>query len=170
MNNRTSNTLTLNLLLAVVWMFVQANFSLRGLLVGYVIGFGAIAFVQRLRGSHAYVLTTVFFVQLTVYFLADLVRSSVGLARDILRKVPDFAPALVRFEVADLSPIETALLANLISLTPGTLTVDAEEDGRALYVHSLYAHEPAAITQQIERLSRMIRRAGGRDLLLREGT
>lgn len=163
------NKLALNLLLAVMWMFVQADFSLRSLLVGYAIGFVAITFVQRLRGSHAYVLTTFFFVQLIVYFFADLVRSCVTLARDILRRVPDFAPALVRFDITDLSPIETALLANLISLTPGTLTVDAEDDGSALYIHSLYAHDVAAISRQIAKLSRMIRRAGGRDLPLQEG-
>lgn len=158
------SALALNLLLAVVWMFIQASFSLRSLIVGFGIGFVAIAFVQWLRGSRAYADTSASVVRLLAFFLADLVRSNLTLARDILRPVPTFAPALVRFEVVDLSPVETALLANLVSLTPGTLTVDAEEDGHAIYVHSLYADDPATVCRRIGRLSTMIRRAGGRAL------
>jgi multicomponent Na+:H+ antiporter subunit E len=75
----------------------------------------------------------------------------------------------VRFEVSDLSPVETALLANLVSLTPGTLTVDAEDDGSALYIHSLYADDPAAVRRRIGRLARMIRRAGGGHVPPEEG-
>ncbi|TKD08633.1 Na+/H+ antiporter subunit E [Polyangium fumosum] len=158
------SALALNLLLAVVWMFIQATFSLRSLIIGFGIGFVVIAFVQRLRGSHAYARTAASIVRLFAFFLADLVRSNLTLARDILRPVPAFVPALVRFEVADLSPVETALLANLVSLTPGTLTVDAEDDGSALYVHALYGGDPEGVRRRIGQLAGMIRRAGGRPM------
>ncbi|MDI1483618.1 Na+/H+ antiporter subunit E [Polyangium sp. y55x31] len=156
------SALALNLLLAIVWMFIQASFSLRSLAVGFGIGFLAITFLQRLRGSHVYFLTAVWVVRLFAFFVIDLVRSNLTLARDILRPVPAFLPALVRFEVSDLSPVETALLANLVSLTPGTLTVDAEDDGSAIYVHALYGGDPDGVRRRIGRLARMIRRAGGR--------
>jgi multicomponent Na+:H+ antiporter subunit E len=163
------STLASNLLLAVVWMFIQASFSMRSLTVGFGIGFVAIALVQRFRGSSQYALTAAWVVYLFAFFLADLVRSNLTLARDILRSVPGFVPAIVCFEVSDLSPVETALLANLVSLTPGTLTIDTDDDGSAIYVHSLYADDPADVRRRIGRLASMIRRAGGRHLRRQEG-
>jgi len=151
-----------NLLLAVVWMFVRASFSLHDLVVGFVIGAIAIAVAERLRGSNDRVLEAIGIVRLAAFFAVDLVRSNLILARDILRPTPSFSPALVRCEVHDLSPAATALLGNMISLTPGTLTVDIEDDGSAIYVHSLYADDPAVARLRIERLGDMIRRAGGR--------
>lgn len=53
------------------------------------------------------------------------------------------------------------LLANLISLTPGTVTVDADDAGDALYVHTLYARDAEAVRRECRSFARLIRAAGG---------
>jgi multicomponent Na+:H+ antiporter subunit E len=153
--------LAMNLFLALVWMLVQASFSPSSLAVGLLLGFVAIAFVRFLqrRGD---VQSALGVVHLAGVFLADLVLASLTLTRDILRRVPPFQPAFLRFDTADLTPSEMVLLANMISLTPGTLTVDADEDGHAIYVHALYARDPRAVLRKIGRTAEMIRRIGGR--------
>jgi multicomponent Na+:H+ antiporter subunit E len=44
---------------------------------------------------------------------------------------------------------QITLLANLITLTPGTLSVDVSADRRTLYVHALHCANPLAIRRDI---------------------
>ena len=41
------------------------------------------------------------------------------------------------------------LLANVISLTPGTLSLDVSEDRKTLYIHAMYASDPEAVREEI---------------------
>ena len=73
-----------------------------------------------------------------VLYLLDLIRANVRLARDIVSPSPLFSPALRLVKVRPMGDGQLLLLANLISMTPGTLTVDVSDDRRSLLVHSLY--------------------------------
>jgi multicomponent Na+:H+ antiporter subunit E len=131
-----------NLLLAIFWMFMTGNFSVLGFLAGFVIGFVGLTFSRHVLGSARYVSNVAGLFRLIRVFLYELVVANVQLARDILRPVPPFQPGFLAFEVGDLPPLETVLLGNMISLTPGTLTVDASDDGTMLYIHTVYAQDP----------------------------
>ena len=50
-------------------------------------------------------------------------------------------PRIIRYPVSGLSPIELTTLANAISLTPGTLSIDVSPDDEWLYVHAMYAED-----------------------------
>ena len=83
-------------------------------------------------------LRPVFAVLLALAFFRDLVISSVQVARAVLAGRGAAEP---RFVVVPLRAARTGteitLVANYITLTPGTLTVDVSEDGSTLLVHSL---------------------------------
>lgn len=158
------NHLALNLLLAIVWVLLQAELSLGGLVMGFFVGFGAIALTERALGRSRYARAAAGVLALAWGFVQELVLSSLTLARDILRPRPVFHPAFVRLDVRDLSPVQTILLACLVSLTPGTLTVDVGSEERALYIHSLYARDPAELCGRLRRFVHLIQRAAGRGL------
>ena len=69
---------------------------------------------------------------LGVFFLA-LLRSNFDMARRVLSPALPIRPALVEVETSLQSDLGRLLLANSITLTPGTLTVDVE--GERLLVH-----------------------------------
>jgi multicomponent Na+:H+ antiporter subunit E len=77
---------------------------------------------------------------LALAFFRDLVVSSVEVARTVLAGKSAAEP---RFVVVPLGEARTGaeitLVANYITLTPGTLTVDVSPDRSALLVHSLLA-------------------------------
>jgi multicomponent Na+:H+ antiporter subunit E len=131
-----------NLLLAIFWMFMTGAFSVLGFAVGFVIGFAGLAFSRHVLGSGRYIRNVLGLFRLILVFLYELVVANMQLARDILRPVPPFQPGFLAFDVRDLPPMETVLLGNMISLTPGTLTVDASDDGYTLYIHTVYAQDP----------------------------
>lgn len=67
------------------------------------------------------------------YFLKELVRSNLALARIVLSPSLPIAPGIVKVRTRLKSRMGRLMLANSITLTPGTLTV--ELDGEWLYVH-----------------------------------
>lgn len=72
------------------------------------------------------------------YFLKELFFASLKVAYDII--TPDFLlkPGVIAYPLLARTDLEITLLANMISLTPGTLSMAVSEDRKTLYVHSLY--------------------------------
>ena len=75
---------------------------------------------------------------LFLYFLKELFFASLKVAYDII--TPDFLlkPGVIAYPLLARTDLEITLLANMISLTPGTLSMAVSEDRKTLYVHSLY--------------------------------
>lgn len=69
------------------------------------------------------------------YFLVDLVRSSVQVTLLVLRPRHQLRQAVVAVPVLGASDSLLTLLANAISLTPGTLTLEVDRPASTLYVH-----------------------------------
>jgi multicomponent Na+:H+ antiporter subunit E len=59
-------------------------------------------------------------------------------------------PAIVAIPLDLRGDLEITLLANLITLTPGTLSLDVSSDKRVLYVHSMYVTDIAAFRSEIK--------------------
>ena len=69
------------------------------------------------------------------WLAGEVVKSSVEVARVVLRRRVDVEPTVVDIDGSGLGPVDLVLLGNSITLTPGTLTLDVYE-GR-LRVHAL---------------------------------
>lgn len=155
------SSLALNLLLAVAWLFLWGELTVPSLLAGFIVGFSAIALTQAALGRARYLGAAGAVLRLAARFVATLVVASLVLARDVLRRAPAFDPAFVRVDVPALGPVQTVVLANLVSLTPGTLTVDAVDEGGTLYVHALYAADVGEVRREILRMARLIQTVAG---------
>lgn len=153
--------LALNLLLALVWMFLTGSFGIFGLLVGFVFGYLVLFLGRPFLGCGGYIRAVRGTLVLVAVFLYELVVANIQLARDILRPHPNLKPGFLRFHVPELSPAQAVLLGNMISLTPGTLTVDNDEESNTLYIHSIYAHNPEQARESLRLFVRLIRGAAG---------
>lgn len=71
------------------------------------------------------------------WLLKEIVKTNFQVARIILRRDLAVSPTIVTVDASDLTPVCQATLANAITLTPGTLTLDIE-DG-VIEVHCLTA-------------------------------
>jgi multicomponent Na+:H+ antiporter subunit E len=73
----------------------------------------------------------------------EIIKSSIEVARVVLRRRMDVEPRIVNVDGSGLEPLDLALLGNSITLTPGTLTLDVHND--RLLVHALTADGAAAL-------------------------
>jgi multicomponent Na+:H+ antiporter subunit E len=81
-------------------------------------------------------------------FLYDLVVSSVQVAAAVIRPGDRVRPRLLTIPLETKTDLQTTLVGNFISLTPGTLTVDVGEDGNTLLVHDMFAGDSSEATRE----------------------
>ncbi|WP_017587733.1 Na+/H+ antiporter subunit E [Nocardiopsis ganjiahuensis] len=79
----------------------------------------------------------------------EIIRTSFEVMRDILTPGSSTNPAFVEVPVRCRTDLEFTLLANLISLTPGTVTVAVRQEPAALWVHGLYVEDRESFRQDI---------------------
>ena len=137
------------LVLALVWGGVRADFTPANLMVGFVLGFFCL-WVVRHRFDPGAFARAGHVLRLALLFLEELVMSSLRVARDTLSPRMDFKPVIVAVPLDVTRDIEITLLTNLISLTPGTLSVDVSKDCSTLYVHAMDVDDPAELRREIK--------------------
>lgn len=76
-------------------------------------------------------------VVLVFVFLRELLVSAVEVAWYVLQPSLTIRPAIVRYPLSVQTDREITMLANMISLTPGTLSMDVAPDRSAIYVHAI---------------------------------
>ncbi len=89
-------------------------------------------------------------------FLLELIRANVRVAYEVLTPGFSMQAGVIRVETRTRSPLEAVLLANAISLTPGTLTLEVDEEARVLYVHALYVSSREEFLADIARLEDLL--------------
>lgn len=88
---------------------------------------------------------------LVPWFLKELVKSCLQVALDCIRPRLTLSPAIVQLPLrADISDAEIFLLSSLITLTPGTLTLDVAGDRSCLMIHCLHGSDPEALVQELQ--------------------
>ncbi len=75
-----------------------------------------------------------------LFFLKELLIANLKIAYDIITPHYILQPAVIAFPLSLKTEEEITFLAVVISLTPGTLSLDVSDDKKTLYVHALYTN------------------------------
>ncbi len=153
------NLLFLNLLLAVIWAAVLGSFTFLNFIVGYVLGFLTIALVAPAIDDSNYVKHVWSSITIVFFFVKELFKSSVRVAIDILKPNFKMRSGIVAIPLEAETDLEITFLANMISLTPGTLSLDISDDRKTLYIHTMY------IDKDVETLRKEIKETMERRVL-----
>jgi len=151
----------------LLWMLLVGSLDAQELLAGVVVS----AAVTLLFGSRFGILTgfrfsllaPVYILIYLGYFMVALVRANLDLALRVISPSLPINPALVEIKTTLKSPLGRLLLANSITLTPGTLTVDVLDD--TLLVHWVYCPPGTDMQQATGKIAASFERLIGRFLL-----
>ena len=89
-------------------------------------------------------------ISLGVYFLYELVVASLRVVWDVITPTIHSRPGVVAVPLDAETNIEITLLANMVSLTPGTLSLEVSEDRRTLFVHAMFIDEVEDIRREVK--------------------
>lgn len=146
-----------NVLLAAVWAAVTGSFTGTNLLVGMLMGYLVLRVVQRLVGTAYYFHRVRQILELGGFVIREIVVASVRIAADVLTPEHRMRPGVIAYPLDVKTDGEITLLANLISLTPGTLSLDVSEDRSTLYIHVMYIRD-RDVEAERDRIKRQLER------------
>lgn len=138
-----------NVLLAAAWGFMSGSFSAANVLFGFLLSSFALWLIREQFGTMGYVRRARRVLSLLVLFLWELVKSSVRVAITVVSPDMNLKPAFFAFPLTVDRDFEITILANLITLTPGTLSVDVSNDRKTLYIHCLDGSDIAGTRAEI---------------------
>lgn len=151
------NTLMLNITLMALWVMATGSFTYTNALLGFLVGIITLAWLQPLIGPTQYFRKSVLGVWFTLLFLWEMFKSNLRVAWDVITPQQYRRPGIVAVPLDAKTDFEIGLLANMLTLTPGSLSVDVSEDRKTLYVHAMFAEDPDAVRREIkERFERQV--------------
>lgn len=161
---QTSVLLTVFIAGFILWLLLVGTLNTQELISGAVVSaVVALLFYKRLPILNGVKLSLFMPIHIFIYildFLAALVVANVDLAYRVLNPTLPIRPEVVEIETCLESDLGKLLLANTITLTPGTLSVDVT--GNILTVHWVYRPhglDAAAVTETIAgRFEKRLRR------------
>lgn len=139
----------LSAILLVIWLLLANELSAGQILLGSVLGWAVPLYTARFWPEQVLVRRPLLLLRFSAVVLYDILVANVAVARLILGRQESLQPAFVVMPLALRSDAAISLLANTISLTPGTVSAFLSADRRCLVVHSLHTTDPEELLATI---------------------
>jgi multicomponent Na+:H+ antiporter subunit E len=144
-----------NILLAFAWTAVTGRFDFRNVVVGMGLGYLVLLVAQPVTGPSNYSRRIQRTVAFAVFYVRELILANLRVASDVLTPKPRIRPGVLAIPLEANTDTEITLLANLLTLTPGSVSLDVSSDRRFLYLHAMYIDDlekyRASVKADIER-------------------
>jgi len=130
--------LLVNLILTLVWVALTGSFVFMNFVFGYALAFLILWLININSDERKYFRLIPSIISFFIYFIYELIKANIQVAYDVVTPTFYMTPGIVSVPLDVKTDLEITILANVISLTPGTLSLDVSNDRKVLYVHSMY--------------------------------
>jgi multicomponent Na+:H+ antiporter subunit E len=152
------NVILGNIFLPLVWMALTGAFTFANYAVGFVISTLALWLISSPADVTLIVYMTrlLRFIGFFFFFVLELLLANLRVAYEVLTPGFQMRAAIIAIPLDAESDLEITVLANLITLTPGTLSLDVSPDRKTLYIHAMHVDDVEQFRRDIKQ--RMERR------------
>lgn len=121
------------LLFLLAWIIFNGNITLEIVIFGVIIAAVVLAFMCKfmdysLQKEANFYKKSIWFLAYVVLLICEIIKANLAIIPRILTVEEEMEPIIVKFRTSLKSDFARMLLANSITLTPGTITVSLEED------------------------------------------
>ena len=140
-----------NILISLLWALLTGQLSVGNLATGFLLGYLALTLLYPSPDQkNPYFHKSMQLVRFTLLFLRELLVSTWRVAQDVVKPLPFMRPGVIGIPLDAETDLEITMLANIISLTPGTLSLDVSPDRKTLYIHAMYVLDPDDLRREIK--------------------
>ncbi len=140
----------LNILLTIVWVFLTGSLAIVNFTFGFLVSFLVLWLISRKQENRKYFRIAPRLIGFFFFFIYELIKANIQVAMDVVTPKFYMTPGIVAVPLEAKTNLEITLLANIISLTPGTLSIDVSNDKKVLYVHAMYIEDKDAFIEDIK--------------------
>lgn len=145
-----SKLFLINLLMAIVWGAVSGSFDALNLVFGFLLSSIALYVIREQVPFQQYAGRSSRMLMLAYSFLREVVMSSWRVLCIVLSPNMKLRPGIIALPLTVTRDNEITLLANMITLTPGTLSMDVSDDRKTLFIHCLDVPDPDETIRDIK--------------------
>jgi multicomponent Na+:H+ antiporter subunit E len=140
---------TFNIVLAFIWVVLNNSFTLADVIVGLLFGFLAIRLSWPVLSSEPFsfgrffslgkrnpIVLTGMWIRFIIFGFIEVVKSNIAVVKVVLAPKMKLNPGIVAIPLDIKSDAGITTLANVITLTPGTVSLDVSSDRKTLYIHA----------------------------------
>ena len=139
-------------LLFFLWLVLTANLQIANIFIGLGVAFAiALLYTKLFKHLEFELISPLWFGVYILVLLKNLITSNIQIAKRTLSRDMKLSPAIVAVKTELKSDWKKLLLANSVTLTPGTLTLDIKDD--ILYIHVIECRDSSdkqSITKEFE--------------------
>jgi multicomponent K+:H+ antiporter subunit E len=139
----------LSAILVLIWLLLVNQLSVGHLLLGGLLGWAVPLYTARFWPDNVQVRRPLLLLRFIGVVLYDILVANVTVARLILGRQERLEPAFLVLPLRLKTEVAISLLANTISLTPGTVSTYLSADRRCLIIHSLHTLDPDEVLDTI---------------------
>ena len=140
----------LSLTLLLTWLLAN-SFSPGQILLGAVLALVIPWFSRRFWPERVRIGRPLRVLRFIGHVLLDIVTANIAVARLILSPVQSITPRFVHYPLRLRDEFAITVLANTISLTPGSVSADLSKDRRTLLIHALDVDDERALIETIRK-------------------
>lgn len=137
-------------IIAAVWLLLNNSIAPGQILLGLVLGWAIPRFTLAFWPEPVRVYQPLTLLRFAAVFLYDMLAANLTVARLILAGPRRLRPAFVTVPLDLVDDFAISLLANIVCLTPGTVSARLSTDRRQLLVHALDVESPQQLVATIK--------------------
>lgn len=141
--------------LAAVWVALWGDLSVANVAGGLVVGTTVTVLIPVRRARRAATASPVAVLRLVGVFAWKLVEASAVVAWEVVTPGSRINRGIVAVPIRGVSEGITTLVANMISLTPGTITIEVRSQPTTLYIHVLHLRDVEEVRSDVRRLEEL---------------
>jgi multicomponent Na+:H+ antiporter subunit E len=143
--------------LVALWLLLAPQFELSSLLLGMFISLIIVIFTREKSETRITNLGQIIVAHVKFYWvlLVEILKANIDVAKIVLSKEMSIQPHYLNYQPHLKSAYASVLLANAITLTPGTLSVHLDEEGYVIHALTNSAAE-GLVGSSLERVAKEI--------------
>ncbi len=129
----------LNLFITLLWVLLKDEEVLRiqTVTTGFIIGSFIVFLMRRFFGGRFYLHRLLSVIKLIFIFISEMIKSSITVIKHILSPKINVQPGIFKYKTILEGDWEVTTLALLLTLTPGSVVMEVNEEGNVFYVHAM---------------------------------
>lgn len=141
--------------LVVVWVTLWEAVTWANVIGGVVVALAVTVLLPQTRSIPGEGFRPIAAVKLAAVFVWELAKASAVVAWEVITPRNRIQAAVIAVQLTSGNAGVITLVANMVSLTPGTLTLDVKQQTRTLFIHVLHLQSEESTRGSVLRLERL---------------
>jgi multicomponent Na+:H+ antiporter subunit E len=142
--------LFLHSFLALAWTAITGELTPGNFALGVLLAYVLLWATRHVLGCSRYVLRVWEAVALAAFVVWEITLSGIRVAYDVVTPSNHMKPGIVAVPLDTNTDMEVFFLASLVTLTPGSLSLDVSADKQTLFVYEMYVSDPDEVRRKIK--------------------